>query len=37
MDKSVTAREIARVRALLDLGILDTPPEQEFDDIVQAA
>ena len=37
MDKSVAAREIARVRALLDLGILDTPPEPEFDDIVHAA
>ncbi|ACL96531.2 hybrid sensor histidine kinase/response regulator [Caulobacter vibrioides] len=30
-------QEAARIRALLDLGILDTPPEQEFDDIVQAA
>jgi signal transduction histidine kinase/ActR/RegA family two-component response regulator len=37
MDISVTARENARVRALLDLGILDTPPEPEFDDIVHAA
>ena len=37
MEISVTAREIARVRSLLDLGILDTPPEPEFDDIVHAA
>jgi PAS domain S-box-containing protein len=30
-------QEAARIRALLDLGILDTPPEPEFDDIVHAA
>ena len=37
MERSATARELARARALLDLGILDTPPESEFDDIVYAA
>lgn len=37
MVTSVMSGEIARLRKLLDLGILDTPPEPEFDDIVRAA
>ena len=37
MVTSVMSGEIARLRKLLDIGILDTPPEPEFDDIVRAA
>jgi hypothetical protein len=37
MKASLPINEVARIKLLHDLGILDTPREQSFDDIAHLA